>query len=746
MRQTIKKITFNLFTCVFCPSSIFAGGEEKVSLDEPVKREFPMIKRLFGNITNILFFAFMCCPFLIYPAEQKKICLNMIVKNESKIITRCLDSVKDSVDFISISDTGSTDQTVEIIEAYLKKYNIPGKVHHDEWKNFGHNRSLSVKAAQKSLQEAGFPLDKTYILLFDADMVLVKNPSFTLENLDADSYLLLQKNECYSYYNRRLIRASLPWECVGVTHEYWATKVPNRQLSLDTLEIDDREDGGSKSDKFIRDVKLLTQGLSDEPNNERYMFYLAQSYKCLGQYDNAIRWYKERIDKGGWIEEVWYSMFMIGESYQAKGDWNKALEYYLEAYSYMPDRAEPLHNISKYYLDHQKPIMAYPFALAGVNIPYPKNHSLFISHTQYEYELLEALSIAGNYPPYKTEGFNALNRLLLSRNIPKERQDLAYRNLVHYLENIKTASFIPITFETPPLFEGSTERYYAANPSIIRTDSGYKVICRTHNFKIENNIYYLGRDPSDSTIRTTNFLLEYDKNLNLISQKEIKEVHPRMQFPNHIQGLEDCRAVSLNGELFFTSSVFDMMPNKVVITLCKLDSNPSKVYAEVEKFLPLKSHTDSAVEKNWLPFEYNNKLFVVYSWSPFVIYETNKETGECKIAIETEPLQDLSYFRGSAPPIPYDEGYLMLVHEFVFIDRKYYTHRFVFLDKDLKISKMSKPFCFEHRGIEYCCGMTIDHNQTKLVMTIGIEDKEAKFCLVDLKTVDSMLEKVETKN
>jgi len=44
--------------------------------------------------------------------------LCMIVKNESKVIDRCLTSVSDSVDEIIIVDTGSTDNTVEIISNY----------------------------------------------------------------------------------------------------------------------------------------------------------------------------------------------------------------------------------------------------------------------------------------------------------------------------------------------------------------------------------------------------------------------------------------------------------------------------------------------------------------------------------------------------------------------------------------------------------------------------------------------------
>ena len=58
----------------------------------------------------------------------------------------------------------------------MQKNKIPGKVHEHPWKNFGHNRTLSVEAAQQTLAELGFPLSNTYFLLLDADMLLKTDP------------------------------------------------------------------------------------------------------------------------------------------------------------------------------------------------------------------------------------------------------------------------------------------------------------------------------------------------------------------------------------------------------------------------------------------------------------------------------------------------------------------------------------------------------------------------------------------
>ena len=56
------------------------------------------------------------------------ICLNMIVKNESRIICRLLNSALPIIDAYCICDTGSTDNTIELINSFFTERKIPGEV------------------------------------------------------------------------------------------------------------------------------------------------------------------------------------------------------------------------------------------------------------------------------------------------------------------------------------------------------------------------------------------------------------------------------------------------------------------------------------------------------------------------------------------------------------------------------------------------------------------------------------------
>jgi len=125
------------------------------------------------------------------------------------------------------------------------------------------------------------------------------------------------------------------------------------------------------------------------------------------------------------------------------------------------------------------------------------------------------------------------------------------------------------------------------------------------------------------------------------------------------------------------------------------------------------------------------------------ILKINRETGDCETLISHDSRHDFSKFRGSAAPIEFDNGHLLLIHEVVFTDQRTYLHRFVYLDKDLKITKVSRPFVFFHKGIEYCCGMTIDHSGKQCILSIGFEDSQAFLVFADLEHIRTLLEPLQ---
>jgi glycosyltransferase involved in cell wall biosynthesis len=377
----------------------------------------------------------------------------MIVKNESKIIERCLNSAKPIIDYVSICDTGSTDQTPEIIENWCSRNNIPAKVYHKPFKNFGYNRSLAVSLAQKTFS------DVDYLLLLDADMVLIVHPDFDKSSLDKDQYLTMQYDEKLKFWLTRLIKADLPWQSVGVTHEYW--DIDRSKLGgdcvryfgtvgkLDSLVVEDKADGGSRADKFQSDKQLLLEGIQDPLTpgylRIRYMFYLAQTYMFLGENQESIKWYKKRVDAGGWVEEVFYSLLQIGLCYeqlanisfykrnemqnnnsrldqeeigelinQEEGFFAQSLLYFQKAWEYRPTRAEPLYQLARMHRMKSNHYLGLMYALQGKEIPFPSDDILFIDYPIYDYLFDYEISICAYYVKDKKEIGRAAQRNLES--------------------------------------------------------------------------------------------------------------------------------------------------------------------------------------------------------------------------------------------------------------------------------------------------------------------------------------------
>jgi hypothetical protein len=366
---------------------------------------------------------------------MNQLVLVMIIRNESKIITRCLDNVKNLISAVCIIDTGSTDSTVQTVNKWLLENKIKGQILEREWKNFGWNRSESFTEAKKWVKDNNFILNQTYALFIDADMIFKKLDNYNPNHLKEKGYLLRQYHNLFSYYNLRLARFDQNWVCEGVTHEYWKIKDEDYYSgAYDYLEIEDREDGGCKSDKFERDKRLLEKGLEEEPNNVRYLFYLAQTYSCLSEYEKSNEYYQKRIEKGGWYEEVWYSHFKIVTNYLSMDKPLEALEWCLKGYHFYKFRSEAFDAICKYMRENNKNNISYFLADFAEKIKLKKEDKLFISLDCYKFKFIETKTFTAFYCHNISEGYSYCHKLLDMKDY--NNKDLTLQNLLFYLPSI----------------------------------------------------------------------------------------------------------------------------------------------------------------------------------------------------------------------------------------------------------------------------------------------------------------------
>jgi hypothetical protein len=102
---------------------------------------------------------------------------------------------------------------------------------------------------------------------------------------------------------------------------------------------------------------------------------------------------------------------------------------------------------------------------------------------------------------------------------------------------------------------------------------------------------------------------------------------------------------------------------------------------------------------------------------------------------------DLGNVSGSSQLITWSNGFLAVVHE-AYVDdyaRRHYVHRFAHFDRDLNLQRLSLPFHFDARQIEFCAGLSWHGDRTNLLISYGVRDEEAKIAYVPSVEVYRML-------
>ena len=315
------------------------------------------------------------------------ICLTMIVKNESKIIKRLLEYVLPIIDTYVICDTGSDDDTPNIIKIFFEDKKISGDIVHLPFKNFGYNRSYVLEKARGKA---------TYALLLDADMELIIDSNFNKSSLTDDGYYINVFGGNVTYWLTCILTLSKPILSIGVTHEYYDI-TGLKMGKLKTLSINHIGDGGCKIDKFERDILLLQEGLRENPTNSRYWFYLANSYFNIAKYEECIPCYIKHIEIATWVEEIFQSHLNLGIAYKKLNRKEMAISTWLNGYNKHPKRSETIYEVCKLYREDCKYELAQIFYNIGVKIPFPLNDILFIQKDVYTYLFAYELSIFGYY-------------------------------------------------------------------------------------------------------------------------------------------------------------------------------------------------------------------------------------------------------------------------------------------------------------------------------------------------------------
>lgn len=665
------------------------------------------------------------------------ICLNMIVKNESARIERALASVAPYINSFVIVDTGSTDDTKQkIIDFFGRKEgtNIPGEIRDEPFIDWSQARNAALGWARR----LSFIYMPHYFLLCDADMELVVRDKDTFfAALTGEAHEMRQQAGGLHYSNVRVVKAGSTGLYKGVTHEYFDVS-PASEIGTEVAFFLDHVDGSNRPEKFKRDIRLLKNDMKTDPDNARSMFYLAQSYRDAGMREQAIKWFKRRVDAGGWDEEVWNAQVNLAHCYKGHDD-DKFVGNILKAYHMRPSRAESMYDLAHYYRHKSMQAPAIAAAEAVAHLP-TSNDKLFVQDYVYKAGIKEEISICGFYVPGKRDaGYRASNELSLLAGPYAGSRELARNNMYFYIE--------PLAAQCPSFQCGNIafipeEGWAAMNPSVTVHHGELFCNIRTVNYRMDDQGRYLirgtdGEANNSNPINTRNFLAwmargPFDKPADVI--EILPPADLPVEFPPVI-GFEDIRLFSTGCDLWTSSTVRQLHP----------DGNCEQVRARLEMTIDTGQHvhlTDihrmlrepRQTEKNWAPFRNNGQTDFMYR--PLEIVDQSGKTIH-----KVDSGQDVGQISGSSQIIPFRKGWLTVVHEARYLGegRRYYWHRFAYYDQECMNVQFSRPFYFNDKVIEFCAGMCFIPGTDNLVISYGYKDAEARIATVSANEVEKFL-------
>lgn len=376
------------------------------------KEDFAHLKNEINNMLNLM-------------KESKQtpsLCFISMCKNEEHVIKQTLESVYKYIDYWIICDTGSTDNTCQIIKDFFSEKNIPGELFIDEWKGFDVNKSLMFERAYNTTD---------YVLHLDADDWLCGDfDKKMLINNESDAFYLSYKRGNCEFITTSIYKNNLKWKYIGVAHNIIICQdKPNFSISTDLINenlwVDNNERGNRKydSNKYLKDGELLQKQFFDTLMNDPYginnrsAFYTAQSYFDYGDFITAFKWYNLYSKlKNTWNEELFESYLRMArcrihlnfDENLISNDLNNAIKIF-------NDRAEPYFILANYYFNRKNYSTAYELFYRAKQCNYSnvkRKYILFVNKHNYGKYLNDHMSVCCSYINKKQEGRKLIEEII----------------------------------------------------------------------------------------------------------------------------------------------------------------------------------------------------------------------------------------------------------------------------------------------------------------------------------------------
>lgn len=271
--------------------------------------------------------------------------LVMIVKNSGDILRECLQKNKSYIDYWTIVDTGSTDNTPDIIREEMK--DIPGQLHFCEFTTFAETRNKAFDLAKKKCKYM-IVLDDSYELANPTELRnYLKKANANIINLKIGTLTNGIMNDLY--YSNRISKSSSGERYMYRVHEILTAKkqeyVDEKKFYI--IDHKNEEHKHRSTARFKRDIEFLLLDQQDFPNEPRIVYYLALTSFLLGKTEDAVKYNKKLLGMTNIKEFTFHAEYnLILMDYQKTTDTQKYEKKLLELQKRHTNRAEPSYKLA----------------------------------------------------------------------------------------------------------------------------------------------------------------------------------------------------------------------------------------------------------------------------------------------------------------------------------------------------------------------------------------------------------------
>ena len=281
--------------------------------------------------------------------------LCIMVKNGGPQFEEMLKNNYSIIDRWTILDTGSTDDTIEIINRVLvgKK---KGNLYQEPFINFRDSRNRCLELCGKSCK---------FILILDDTYIMKGNLREFLNTVRSDQYsnsfTLFIESDDTKYGSNRIIKSQSGLRYKHKIHEV-ITEHNNINIVIpeeSAYIFDGRFDYMEKRtmERKQLDLKLLFEEVEENPNDPRAYYYLAQTYNILEDYEKAFFYFKKRCENinAGFLQERVDAAFESARvaNFKLNKPWEECEKLYNDCYKIDESRPEALYFIGiHYYLEN----------------------------------------------------------------------------------------------------------------------------------------------------------------------------------------------------------------------------------------------------------------------------------------------------------------------------------------------------------------------------------------------------------